>query len=373
MVDTTVDAIATTMSAAVYHGPRDVRLEQRAVPAPGPGEVLVRVTAAGICGTDSAEWAHGPLLVPHDESGLVEPLVLGHEFVGTVAALGDGVELPVGSTVVCGAGISCGTCVMCRAGRTNLCRSYHSLGLQDDGALAQYVVAPAEILYDVSDLGLSDDTLAMAQPMAVAVHAVRRSGLHAGQDAVVVGVGGIGAFLTHVAASTGARVLALDLDPDRLDLATRLGATDTVQASDRPLVEILAELGYEPEVFFEVSGSRRGLDSVLAAAQPGAVIVPVGLQKLPLELDLSRFTLGELTLVGTVAHVFRNDIPEAVRLLAARAATDGWDDIASLVLPLRDLVQEGLEPLADGSSPQIKTLVDPWIDRARPADHALTA
>jgi len=360
-----------TMTAAVFRGAHDVQIEARPIPVPGPGEVLLRVTASGICGTDSAEWASGPHLAGRDLSGEPRDTVLGHEFVGTVVDRGDGVEgFPVGATAVCGAGISCGHCVMCRAGRTNVCRTYHSLGLQDDGGLAQYTVAPAGILFDATDSGLSADTLALSQPLAVAVHAVRRSGLHAGQDAVVIGAGGIGGFLAYVAAATGARVLVLDLDPARLDLATRLGASDTALASDAPLGDVIARLGYEPEVFFEVSGSAQGLASIFDVATPGAVIVPVGLQKKRTELDLSRFTLAEFTLVGTVAHVVADDLPEAVRLLAARA--DGWSDIASEVLPLDLLVERGLQPLADGSSTQIKTLVDPWIDEPRPAEHART-
>ncbi|SDZ15131.1 zinc-dependent alcohol dehydrogenase [Herbiconiux ginsengi] len=370
MSGSTSETMSGTMTAAVFRGAHDVSVESRAVPVPGPGEVLLRVSASGICGTDSAEYASGPHLAPREADGTARELVLGHEFVGTVVERGPGVEgFPIGAVAVCGAGISCGRCVMCRAGRTNVCRSYHSLGLQNDGGLAQFVAAPAAILYDASGSGLSADTLALAQPMAVAVHAVRRSALHAGQDAVVIGAGGIGAFLGYVAAATGARVLVLDLDPARLDLAERLGASHTALASGAPLGELLETLGYEPEVFFEVSGSRQGLESIFAAAAPGAVIVPVGIQKGRTELDLARFTLAEFTLVGTVAHVVADDLPEAVRLLGARA--EGWNDIAAEVLPLAQLVERGLEPLAAGRSTQIKTLIDPWIDAPRPARHEL--
>lgn len=356
------------MKAAVYRGMRDVQVQEWPTPVPAPGEVLIRVAAAGICGSDAAEFSLGPQLIAQDEAGHVEPVILGHEFAGTIEAVGEGVTgFELGARVVCGAGISCGECLMCRRGRTNLCRSYHTVGLHRDGGLAGFVAVPAGIVYDATASGLPLDTLALAQPMAVAVHAVRRSGLSAGQDAVVVGVGGIGAFLTYAAAATGARVLVVDLDPARLELATSLGAFATLKAGDASLPERLAELGMEAEVFFEVSGSAPGLESVLAAAQPGAVIVPVGIQKRPPTEQLGRWTLREYTIVGTVALVFATDLPEAVRLLGQRP---DWTDFTREIIPLESLIEDGLEPLVAGHSRQIKTLIDPWITSPRTPVHS---
>ncbi|HVX31675.1 MAG TPA: alcohol dehydrogenase catalytic domain-containing protein, partial [Solirubrobacterales bacterium] len=133
------------MRAAVYHGAGDVRVESVAEPGePGPGEVLIAPAMAAICGTDASEYAHGPHMIPlherHPGSGLVGPLIIGHEFVGRVEATGDGVEgLAVGDRVVSGAGVSCGECDWCRAGRTNLCASYYTLGLSAPGGLADQV------------------------------------------------------------------------------------------------------------------------------------------------------------------------------------------------------------------------------------------
>jgi len=124
--------------AAVFNGPRDVRIEEVPEPtSPQPGEVVLEVVRAAICGTDAAEWDHGPILCRPG-------VVLGHEFVGRVVSVGDGVsELNVGDRVVSGAGISCGHCRWCRDGRTNLCAEYRTLGLQVDGGLAELVVSPA--------------------------------------------------------------------------------------------------------------------------------------------------------------------------------------------------------------------------------------
>lgn len=348
--------------ASIYRGPGDITFEQRDVPEPGPGEVLVRVAVCGICGSDATEYARGPVLAR-------PPMVLGHEFAGTVERTGPGVAgFPPGASVVAGAGIACGACKMCRAGRTNLCHDYSTLGLQHDGGLQGYVVAPASTLLDVTQTGLPMDTLGLAQPMSIAVHTVRRSGLRAGQDAVIVGVGGIGTFITVAAAAVGARVLVVDRDEDRLDLALTLGAHAKLVAGEVSLVERLERLGMEADVFFEVSGSRPGIESVFEAARPGATIVPVGIQKAPIDVLFSEWTMREYTIVGTVAHVYAEDLPEAVRLLGTRP---DWSDVAGEVIPLSALVTDGLQPLVDGGARQIKTLIDPWATAARPARHSV--
>jgi threonine dehydrogenase-like Zn-dependent dehydrogenase len=120
------------------------------------------------------------------------------------------------------------------------------------------------------------------------------------------------------------------------------------------------------DVFFEVTGSAPGLASVLESARPGTTIVPVGIQRGEPGLPLGSWTLREYTIVGTVAHVFATDMPEAVRLLGTR---EDWSDLAHQVLPLDRVVSDGLQPLLDRSATQIKTLVDPWIAQQRPAVH----
>ena len=353
-----VPGAPSTMRAAVLHAVGDLRIDDIAVPEPGPGEVRIRVAVCGVCGSDATEFGRGLVLAQ-------PPVVLGHEFSGTVDARGEGVtELAIGAKVVSGAGIACGECKPCRDGRTNLCRTYSTIGFHHDGGLAGYVISPASIVLDASDTGLSLDALGLAQPMAIAVHTVRRSGLRAGQDAVIIGVGGIGAFITVAAAATGARVLVVDLNQERLDIGIGLGATASLLSGSQSLAERLAELDFDPDVFFEVSGSAPGLASVLEVAPRGATIVPVGVQRADTALSLGQLTLNERMVVGTVAHVFKDDFPEAVRLLASRP---DWSDIASEVIPLDLLIDEALQPLLEGRGTQIKTLIDPWAASARPA------
>ncbi len=352
----------STMRAAVLHDVGDLRIDEKSVPEPGPGEVRIRIAVCGVCGSDATEYGRGLVLA-------VPPVTLGHEFAGTVDALGEGVDsVAIGASVVCGAGISCGDCKPCRNGRTNLCRNYTTIGFHHDGGLAGYVIAPASIVFDASTSGLSLDTLGLAQPMAIAVHAVRRSGLRAGQDAVIVGIGGIGAFITVAAAATGARVLVVDLNQDRIDLALALGATAGLLSGSAGLAQTLADLDFDPDVFFEVSGSAPGLASVIEVVPRGATIVPVGVQRGEPSLPLGTWTLNEVSVIGTVAHVYRDDFPEAVRLLGTR---EDWSDIAGVVIGLDALVDDALQPLLEGRSTQIKTLIDPWARTSRNAAHGL--
>lgn len=354
------------MRAAVSHGAGDLRLEtDRAVPKLGPGEVLVRVATAGICGSDIAEHKHPTRYA----AGISEPLVIGHEFAGFVEALAPDVSgLALGVPVVCGAGISCGHCPPCRKGRTNLCANYKTVGYHQDGGLAEYCAVPASILLDVSGSGLTMDTLAMAQPMAVALHAVARSGLQPGELAVVIGVGGIGTFLTHAALQSGAEVWAFDVNSRQLDLARKLGANAVFDNRHQRPATVLADAGVQADVVFEVSGTAAGWDSAAAAASKGSRLVPVGVQKTPIEVPLGPWTLSEVSVLGTVAHVRASDLPEAVRQLAARPT--GWGDTAPTVYSLDDLVAQQLQPRKPGSgAPPVKVLTDPTAAVTRAASH----
>jgi threonine dehydrogenase-like Zn-dependent dehydrogenase len=356
-----------SMRAAVYHGVGDVRIEQRAEPAPGAGEVLVRVAAAGVCGTDAGEYLHRPVMIRTDERGTPDVVVLGHEFAGEIVAVGAGVDRSrVGELTVCGAGISCGTCVPCRAGRTNLCLDYHTIGFHRDGGLAELVTSPAGICVPVGDRGLSADTAALAQPMAVAVHARTRGGVTDGSVVLIIGVGGIGSFLTYACVAAGAHVVVADLDTDRLKLARSLGAAEAIDAGNTAPAAALAAAGLRPDVVFEVTGTGPGLDAALNAASPGARLVLVGIQKAAYPAPAARLTLQEIDVVGTVAHVCATDLPGALDVLATRPS---WDDVAPTVFALTDLVDEGLVAVGHGRARQIKVLFDPSAVGARPAEH----
>lgn len=351
-----------SMRAAVFHGRADLRIEDRPIPEPGVGEVLLHVAATGICGTDAHEFQHGPSRVPidrpHPVTGHHGPMVLGHEFAGHVVAVGaDVTGLHPGQLVACGAGAACGDCRWCGTDRPNLCERYTTVGFQRDGALAEWCVVPASACVVVPD-GLTPDTAALGQPMAIAVHAVRRARLSAPERAVVVGCGGIGAFLVH-AASRDVEVVAVDLDPGRRDVAASLGAHATVTPDELTAQPPAAR----PDVVFEATGRAAGLATAVELLPPGGRLVLVGIQSDHPGIDAADVTLRELEVIGTNAHVVHHDLPRALELLGARP--DPWDDVAPVALGLDQVVDDGLVPLIEGRA-AIKTLVDPSSSASRP-------
>jgi len=353
----------------MYYGARDIRIEDAPDPSPKADELLLRVAVTGVCGTDAKEWASGPYMfpiaIPDPVTGHSGPMIPGHEIVGRVVAVGEAVNgFSEGALVVSGAGISCGRCPWCRRGRTNLCERYATVGLQRHGGLAEFVAVPAGTCVDVAPYGLAPDVAALAQPMSIGVHAMRRGRLRPGEAAVVIGIGGVGTFLTHAAVSRGATIVAVDVDAHRLGQATRLGATHVLDPTSGIDVErYLAERDLVPAVIYEVSGTTVGLASALGAATRGTRLVAIGLQGQHLSLDTLDLTLREIELIGSNAHVFARDLSEALRLLAAREA--GWSDVAPMAVPLDSLVDEALVPMATGTARQIKTLIDPWATAPR--------
>jgi len=333
---------AEAVKAAVFNGPRDVRVEN--VPEPATldrGEVLLEVVRAAICGTDAAEWDHGPILCRPG-------VVLGHEFVGRVVAAGEDVsDVEIGDRVVSGAGISCGHCRWCLDGRTNLCAEYRTLGLQVDGGLAELVVSPAAICRHVPN-ECDDDAAAMAQPLAVALHALSRVDQGPNERLAVIGAGGIGSFLIAGASNRNrdGSVVAIDLDDERLSTATALGATQVVNATGRALGELLLEIsdGEGFDVVVEASGAASAPAGALAGARRGGRVLLVGLHGEPRPIDLTRTILREIDIFTTVAHVCDSDIPAALALLAD-------SDVAAITagprIPLEALVEHGLRPLSE--------------------------
>jgi threonine dehydrogenase-like Zn-dependent dehydrogenase len=355
--------MGATMRAAVFHGPHDVRVEVVPAPGlPGPGEVVLRVLHAAICGTDCAEYQHGPVLVPlqqrHPASGHVGPLILGHEFCGVVEAAGAGVDLVVGERVVSGAGVSCGSCAWCAEGRTNLCERYFTVGLHADGGLAERVAVPASTCCRVP-AGCPDAHAALAQPLAVGIHAVARGGVVAGSSVVVNGAGGIGSFVVAAAAGRGAApLIAVDVDAQRLALARRLGATHLVDATTTDPAEAIARLtgGAGVDVAVEASGVPSGPALAAAVTRRGGCVVIVGLQKAPVALDLFDLTLREIDVRPSMAHVLADDLPEALALLAGGEL---GAIVTDRVIGLDALVDDGLEALAGGRA-HGKVVIDPF-------------
>lgn len=329
------------MKAAVYHGRHDIRIESVPEPGdPGPGEVVLEVLRAAICGTDSSEWAHGPLLTR-------PPVTLGHEFVGRVISVGEGIDgRAFGDRVVSGAGVSCWHCEWCRAGRTNLCSTYLTLGLQLNGGLAQLVKTPAVVCHPVPP-GCPDDAAAMAQPLAVALHALRRADVQPGQACVVIGAGGIGSFILGAAAARGiSPLIAVDIDDQRLRTAQLLGAETVIDARSQDAATSIREAtgGDGADVVIEASGAPGAPETAIGATRRGGRVLIVGLQPRPSEIDLFALTTREVEIRTALAHVCDVDLPESLEIIANGKLADV---VLDRVIPLADLVEGGIRPLVE--------------------------
>jgi (R,R)-butanediol dehydrogenase/meso-butanediol dehydrogenase/diacetyl reductase len=353
------------VKALVLHAARDARIEERPDPQPpGRGEVTLRVVRAGLCGTDATEYSAGPVMTPlntrHPASGVQGPIVLGHEFIGVVDEVGSEIDrFAMGDRVAAGAGVWCGRCDWCRRGQTNLCASYWTFGLSADGGLTERVTVPAAMLHPIAP-DVSDDNAALAQPLAVGLHAVDRSRITSGDVVVVHGAGAIGSFIVAGAAAAGAgAVVAVDVDPGRLDVATRLGATHTVDARENDPLAVVRELTGPSlaDVTVEASGLPDGMSRVQRLTRRGGTVLLVGLPKKEVSFNAVDLILREIDVMTTVAHVCDHNLPAALALLADR-------DLAALlvekVVPLDHAVDDALVPMAQGEA-RGKMLVDTQV------------
>jgi (R,R)-butanediol dehydrogenase / meso-butanediol dehydrogenase / diacetyl reductase len=304
-----------------------------------------------------------PIYAPHPHSGHSGPTIPGHEFSGWVTGVGDGVTgFSEGDLVAVGAGVSCGTCPQCQAGNTNLCATYWTVGLHAHGGLAEMAVLPASSAFSLAGEAISSDLAALAQPMSIGVHATRRGRVGASDRVVVLGAGGIGSFIVKAAHSLGAEVTAVDLDPGRLATAARLGASSTLDASEDGLERLVD--GGSPDVIFECTGKPGSLIGGMSLVADHGRLVVVGHQPEPVAVDFRQIALDELELIGTQAHVLASDLPIAVDLIVGDP--DAWTEIAPTVLPLDQVVESGIIPMARGESRQIKMLFDPAVGSPRP-------
>jgi len=284
-------------------------------PAPAPGEVLVRVAACGICGSD----VHG-----YDGSTgrRIPPIVMGHEAAGTVAAWGEGVTgFAKGDRLTFDSTVYCGSCNPCRRGDVNLCDHRQVLGVscteyRRPGAFAEYVAVPSRIVHRLPD-NLSFEEAAMLEALSVALHAVRLASVEAGDTALVVGAGMIGLLLVQVLANAGcSRIFVSDLDQSRLALAETVGATDVV-AADRNTAEAVLEhtSGRGINVAIEAVGRTETVQASIDSVRKGGTVVLVGNVAPEVALPLQKVVTRQIRLQGSCASA--GEYPRAIELLAA--------------------------------------------------------
>jgi (R,R)-butanediol dehydrogenase/meso-butanediol dehydrogenase/diacetyl reductase len=339
------------MKALRWHGRRDLRLDDVPEPAPGPGELKIRVTLAGICGTDLKEYAGGPVLVDVSKA----PLTLGHEFCGSVAAVGPGVRGFTPGDRVSGVGYRyCGKCHYCRLGRVNLCVEAGFNGLTADGCLADYYIAPAYACYPVPD-SVPDETAALVEPLAVGLHAVRQARIEPGQSVAIVGDGAIGLSALLAAKVVGAKAVYLVAKhPGRARLAARLGAAAVFLSDDDPVKEIqrlTGGLGADAAV--ECVGYPETPQLAVNLTRPGGTVAVAGVFEKPGALDFRTITFSERAVVGSSIYV--DEGREVIDLLAAGRLDAA--PLISAIVPLERAVAEGFEGLLRDKDSNVKILV----------------
>lgn len=283
-------------------------------PSAGESEVLVEVRATGICGTDLTIY-HGKF----PEERARPPLVLGHEFAGTIADVGKGVRgLKQGDPVVVDPLISCGHCYSCTGGVPHLCTTLKLLGIDVNGSFAEYVVASAGRTYRMPS-GMSFVEGAVVEPLSVAVHAVRRSALNVGDRVLVTGGGPIGMLTALVAKSAGARKLVVtEIQGYRLETLKELGLQgfNPLEGDIKELVDLCFD-GVGPDIVFEVTGTSAGMQQAIECVRYRGTIVEVGLPKDRTENDTRRVVFGEIAIIGSRVYA-PVDIETSVGLLAGR-------------------------------------------------------
>ncbi len=332
------------MKAIVAHAARDLRIEDRALPTPGTGHVLVRVAMGGICGSDLHYYNHGGFGTVR----LKEPMILGHEISGYIERAGDGVALQPGQMVAVSPSRPCGACEYCHRGQQNHCVNMRFYGSampfpHIQGAFREYISADASQCV-VAD-GLTPGEAAMAEPLSVVLHAARRAGDLMGKRVLVTGCGPIGLLAVLVARAAGAlEIVATDITSFPLRMAEASGADVALDVSQRPdaLSDYHADKG-QIDVLFECSGVASALAAAIPALRPGGVILQLGLGG-DMTLPVQAMTAKELELRGSFR--FHSEFPSAVRMMQARRL-----DVAPLItqtVPLDDAVA-GFELASDRS------------------------
>jgi (R,R)-butanediol dehydrogenase / meso-butanediol dehydrogenase / diacetyl reductase len=337
----------TTTRAMFYEGARSFRAGSAPVPAPAAGEALLRVLRVGICGTD----LH--IFQGHLDHRVPKSGILGHETFAEVLEAPAGSGFAAGQRVVVEPVEFCGVCRACKMGASYICYGLKVLGVDKAGGMQQYWSVPTSRLIRVPD-ALSDDHAALMEPLAIAVHDVRRAEVKPGDAVLVFGGGPIGTLIAMVSRQRGARVAVAEVNPFRVDMLRGLGFE--VVGPDRDPVRFASEWtgGDGVDVAFEVTGHPAAVRAVTDVARVWGTVSIVAIHAEPMPVNLYQMFARELSMPGSRLYS-REDWEEAIRLGAAGAVT--LSPLVSRTLPLEAL-GEGMQ-MALGGGPVMKVLIDP--------------
>jgi len=356
-------SLGATMRAAVWHGRQDIRVEDVPLPAdPPPGWVQIRVEWCGICGSDLHEYVAGPVFIPvekpHPLTGIQGQCILGHEFSGEIVKLGAGVNGFVpGERIAADACQHCGTCYYCRSGLYNLCEKLAFTGLMNDGAFAELVNVPAELLYKLP-ADFPAEAGALIEPLAVGMHAVKKAGSLLGQNVVVVGAGTIGLCTIMCARAAGAaQVIALEMSSARKAKALEVGASLVLDPKEcDALAEIRARThGLGADVSFECIGNKHTAKLAIDVVRNAGKSVLVGIFEEPSSFNFFELVSTEKQVIGALAY--NGEFADVIAFIA-----DGRLDVEPLItgrIGLEDIVGRGFEELVNNKEHNVKIIVSP--------------
>ncbi|MEV4754408.1 alcohol dehydrogenase catalytic domain-containing protein [Micromonospora sp. NPDC049559] len=336
------------MKAVVYRGARHLGIEEREPEPPGRGQVRIAVAYTGICGTDLHIY-HGDM-----DARVGASAIIGHEMSGRIAAVGEETTgWSVGQAVTVMPTRSCGRCAACRRGNSHICHAMNFLGIDSPGAMQSFWTVPADLVLPLPE-NLPLDHAALVEPVAVAVHDIRRADVTAGDAVVVVGGGPVGVLIATVARGRGARVLLVEPDPFRRAAANGM----EIEAVDPGATDVVALVhdrtdGAGADIAFEVSGSAAGVGTAVDVLTTRGRLVLVAIHPRPREVNLHRFFWRELELLGARLYQ-RDDMAEAIRLVASGAVPAG--QLISRVEPV-EAVNAAFVALEEGGG-VLKVLLD---------------
>jgi (R,R)-butanediol dehydrogenase/meso-butanediol dehydrogenase/diacetyl reductase len=340
------------MKALRWYARKDVRYVDAPEPSPAPGQLKIKVSLAGICGTDLKEYAYGPIMIPKNKI----PLTMGHEFAGRVAAVGKGVKgFKVGDRVSGVGYYYCGECYACKMGRYNICVNQGFTGLFTDGCMAEYFTLPDYACYKLPD-SVSDERGALVEPLAVALHAVSQAHVQPGDKVAIVGDGTIGLCSLFAAKVAGAsEVYLIAKHRGRGALAEKLGATAVIYATEGNPVKKLQDLtgGIGTDAAIECVGRPETPQLAVELIRRGGIAVIAGIFEQSGTFDFNTITFTEKTMVGSSIYI--DEGKTAIALLADKRIDPS--PLISSIVPLKDAAKQGFEALINDKEANIKVLL----------------
>jgi len=339
------------MKAAIWYGGKDIRIEDVPEPEIKENDVLIKVKAVGICGSEF-----------HAYEGISErrkpPLIMGHEFSGEIEEIGKNVEnLRKGDRVVVNPIIHCLKCDNCLSGKPNICENMHLIGLHTPGAFAEYIAVPSENCYRIPS-DLSFEEASMVEPMAVGVHAVKKAFLKINDDVAIIGTGTIGLCTLQAAKISGAgRIICSELIESRLKLAEKIGANILINAKEIDPIEKVMELtnGKGIDIAFEAVGIQKTIQQAINMIKKGGSVVVIGMLTKKMELDMLDIVTKEKRIIGSYVYT-PLDFKIALKLISEKRVN--VKSLITHVFSLKEILK-GFETLSKNREETIKVIIKP--------------